>query len=252
MLGDFNTDLVMTPAERSAASVLIVEADSMSRNSLRTCLKSLGYGGISDATTNEQAFEKITQRKFSHILFDAKKTAGMSPKEFIKKVLELDNTTVAIPTSSEPNVDDVFDLFVMGARGFLVKPFNIESVENSIVMATKGEPMAEAVLQAKDRNGALVAIMMAALDRTATTMRQGQKFETAQREIPRALAGFKRAADLAATFRKGGDEDLIKAIQDFCVERSKGPATRLGRLRKRLKAGRKEDDDETGDASSEA
>ena len=119
-----------------------------------------------------------------------------------------------------------------------MKPFTIESLDLAVVNATKGEPIAEVVLNAKDRNEALVAILMQSLDLVATVMRQAQQFETAQRELPRVMATFRRSSDLAKTFSKGGPEGLLEALEKFCIERSQGPATRLGRLRKRLRSKR--------------
>ena len=239
--------MVMSHAERSKASVMIVEKDATQRGNMRTALRQLGYGGISEAPNHAQALEKMDDRKFTHILFDAKDT-NMKPVEFLNKVMEQNPQCIAIPSSFEPNVDDVFDLLIKGAKGYLCKPFTIDTLESAIVMASKGEPMSEAVLQAKDRNDALVAIMMHSLDKAATIMRQARQFETAKREIPRAVVGLRRAAELAKTFAKGGPDALIDAMERFCIERSKGPATRLGRLRKRLKAPssiKKEDDSES-------
>ena len=75
---------------------------------------------------------------------------------------------------------------------------------------------------------------MGSLDKTATILRQAQQFETAKREIPRSMATLRRSAELARTFSKGGDDGLVAALERFCIERGNGPATRLGRLRKRL------------------
>jgi DNA-binding NtrC family response regulator len=204
---------------------------------MRTALKSLGYGGIADAPTHNAALEKFNDRKFTHVIFDAKRT-NYPMRDWLTKVFEIDHDIVAIPSSANPSVDDVFDLLVVGAKGYLVKPFTMDTVEQAILMATKGEPIAEAVLNAKDRNEALVAIMMSSLDRLATTFRQAQQFETAKRELPRMMAGLRRSAELAHTFAKGGEEGLLEALEKFCIERSKGPATRLGRLRKRLSTNR--------------
>lgn len=243
-------ELMMTPAERGRASVLIVEPDSQERSNLRTALKSLGYGAFTDVAAHAQAFEKLQERKITHVLFDAKKT-NMPPTEFLQKLLETDNKIVAIPSSYDPNVDDVFDLLIMGARGFLVKPFTVGTLERSIVTASKGDPMPDVVLNAKDRNEALVAIMMGSLDKAATIMRQAQQFETAKREIPRAMASLRRSAELAQTFCKGGEDGLRDAMEKFCIERSKGPATRLGRLRKRLNT-KRVSDDEPGESDQAA
>lgn len=248
-----DVSLVMTQAERNRSSVLIVEKDAMQRGNMRTCLKNLGYGGISDAPTHSQALEKMGDRKFTHILFDAK-ASDIEPGQFLKQVLEQNATCVLIPSSFDPNVDDVFDLLIKGAKGYLCKPFTIDTLEAAIVMASKGEPLSEAVLQAKDRNEALVAIMMHSLDKAATVLRQARQFDTAKREIPRAVASLKRSAALAMTFAKGGHEGLLEAMEKFCIERSKGPATRLGRLRRRLKtkkpneAGGEESDQEEASA----
>jgi DNA-binding NarL/FixJ family response regulator len=242
----------MSPAERARASVLMIEPDAAGRNNMRTALKTLGYGGISDVPNHAAAIEKMKERKFTHIIFDAKKT-NMPTKDFLTQLFELDNSTVAIPASFEPNVDDVFDLLILGARGYLCKPFTIDTVEQAIVAATKGDPLPPSVLNAKDRNEALTAILMSSLDKAATIMRQAQQFETAKREIPRALASLKRSAEMARMFSKGGEQGLMDAIEKFCIDRSKGPATRLGRLRKRLKTGRVEDEgEEKGEAAPKA
>lgn len=241
----------MSAIERSRASVLVMEIDGNDRNNLRNAIKTLGFGGITDAPSHSAALEKLNDRKFTHVIFDAKKS-NMPPKDFLAKVFEANPLTIAIASSSEPNVDDVFDLLIMGAKGYLCKPFTIETVDLAIVSATKGEPIAEAVLQAKDRNEALVAIMMGSLDKAATILRQASQFETAKREIPKAMATFRRSAELARTFAKDGENGLILAMEKFCIERSKGPATRLGRLRKRLKTGRGPDDSESEDEPSNA
>lgn len=242
--------LIMTPAERNRANILIVESDAADRNNFRTCLKSLGYGGISDAPSHAAALEKMNERRFTHVIFDAKKT-NMPPREFLQKAFETNEQIVGLPTSADPNVDDVFDLLILGAKGYLVKPFTVDTVDQAVVAATKGEPISDAVLHAKDRNEALVAILLTSLDKAALLHRQAEKFETAKRELPKAINTMRRSADLAKTFAKGGDIALLEAMERFCIERSKGPASRLGRLRKRLKTtkpgGSETDDDDSGD-----
>jgi len=238
------TLLSMTPQERARATVLVVESDNNDRNNMRAALKSLGYGGFSEVPNHLTALEKLQERPFTHVIFEAVKT-NMPAKEFLARVLEMDPKIVGIPSSRNPNVDDVFDLLIMGAKGYLVKPFTADTLEAAILNATKGEPMAEVVLQAKDRNEALVAIMMTSLDKLATIMRQALQFETAKREIPKASSHLRRSAELAKTFAKGGEDGLFEAMEKFCIERSKGPASRLGRLRKRLQTKRVVEDEVT-------
>lgn len=226
--------LTMSVSERQNSCLLVVEPEPLERNNYRSCLKQLGYGGFSDCPNHLSVFEKLEQRHFTHCIFTAKET-NMPLKEFVGNLMEAKPDLICIPASGEPDVDDVFDLLILGSRGYLVRPFTMDTLDDAIVSATKGEPISEAVLQAKDRNGALVAIMMQTLDKAATTLRQAQQFETARREIPKSMAAFRRSADLAATFAKDGHEGLLTSLEEFCIERSKGPATRLGRLRKRLK-----------------
>lgn len=243
--------LTMTPAERTRASILIVESEANDRNNMRSLIKTLGYGGVSDAPNHSAALERLTQRKFSHIIFEAKKTT-MPPREFLQKVLEADPLAVAIPSSYEPSVDEVFDLLIMGARGFLVKPFTSDTLEQAIINASKGEPIASAVVNAKDRNEALVAILMTSLDKVATIMRQALQFDTAKRELPRAFAQLKSSAELARMFCKGGEDGMINAIEKFCIDRSNGPATRLGRLRRKLRTTRDPAEDEAAESKGDS
>ncbi len=227
----------ISPAARKNISILLIEPDANTRTNLRAAIKSLGFGIITDAASHGIGLERINDRKYDYVLFDSK-ASNLKPSDFLANLLNQDPDCIAIPTSGSPRVDDVFDLFVIGARGFLVKPFTIDSVDESLIWATKGEPIAEAVLQAKDRNEALVAVMMSALDNVATLMRQSRQFETALRDLPKAMRRFMRSADLAKTFCKGSDDILSNTIYEFCMARSQGPASRLGRLRKKLQNNR--------------
>jgi two-component system chemotaxis response regulator CheY len=238
--GQSSTDL--SPAERALTNILVVEPDPSERNLMRTMLKALGYQAVADSPNHLASLDKFEGRKFSHLIFDAKK--GNCPmKEWLTKVLEVAPGIIAIPASANPSVDDVFDLLLSGAKGYLVKPFTRETLDLSVTLATKGEPIPDIVRQARDRNEALVAVMMSSLDRLATVQRHSKQFDTAIRELPRAEAAFRRASDLALMFAKGGEDGLITALERFCVDKSRGPATRLGRLRKRLSSTRLIDDE---------
>ncbi len=230
-------DLRMTNREKSKATFLIIEKDTTERNNLKSALKNVGFENISDAPDHLTALEKLEQRHFSHVIFNATETT-IPMDVFISKLLEMENDVIAIPASYQPEIDNVFDMMIHGTRGFLVKPFTLESVENSITLATKGEAINSLVLQAKDRNEALVAVIMASTDNAANIFRQSKQFETAKRDIPKYLNNLRSSITLAQTFAKGGSEELLKSLQKFCIERSKGPATRLGRLRKKLQHSR--------------
>ena len=193
----------MTDLERKRASVLLVEPDNTVKQNMRRTLIELGFGHVSDAADHVQAFRKLAERNFSHLIFEAKKTT-MPALEFLIKVLEIDRDAIMIASSWEPNIDDVFNLLIHGARGYLVKPFTHNSLDDAVVMATKGEPISESILYAKDRNEALASLIMTALDKLAVALRQAQQFETAEREIPRRKLSLERAIDIGRTFAEGG------------------------------------------------
>lgn len=245
----------LNPYERKNCSVLVIEADIDQRTAFRAILQALGYGAVSDAADHVLGIEKLKQRHFTHIIFQAKRT-NMTAREFLTAALEYSESIVALPSSFEPSVDDVFNLLVLGARGYVVRPYTQDGLDTAIVMATKGEPISDAILYAKDRNEALASLIMTMHDKKALIMRQAQMFETARRELPKVAFGLQRALDLGRTFAKGGEMALRDAIVEFCTERSNGPASKLGRARKRIEKKKQEEaktktqGDDSEDASS--
>jgi len=223
----------LNATDRKTVNILVVEPEAGMRQAMRAALGSLGYGSVVDTSDHANALQKFEQRDITHVIFDSKKST-FKAKEFLQKLLEIDPKIVAIPTSSEPTVDDVFDLLVLGAKGYLVKPFTESGLDDAVVMATKGEALSDSILYAKNRNEALASLVMTALDKLTVVMRQAQQFETAKAELPKRHLGLKRAVDLGLTFALGGSPKLLDSIMDFCLERARGPASRLGRVRKRL------------------
>jgi DNA-binding NarL/FixJ family response regulator len=215
-------------------SVLVVDADPGSRFNFRTYLSSLGFGKVVDAPDHLAGLAKLEGMPITHIIFDAKQTTTTA-RDFLMKALEFDPHIVSIPSSSNPTVDDIFNLLIIGARGYLVKPFTEYSLDDALVLATKGDPISESILFAKNRNEALVSLVLGSLDRLATVRRQAEQFETARRELPRRDSAFRKSAEIARTFAEGGIEQLLEAMINFCEERANGPATRLGRIREKLR-----------------
>ncbi len=223
----------MSAAERRAAAILIVDSAAPVRQAVRQALIDIGFSSVFETADHVHALERIEQQPITHVIFDARKT-NMPAKEFLLKTMEYSREIITIPLSSEPTIDNVFDLLVVGARGYIVKPFTQESLDEAVIMATKGEPISQSILYARNRNEALASLIMASLDQLATVLRQAPKFETARAEIPKRSLALKRAIDVGRTFALGGSEMLVEAIIQFTTEHCEGPATRLGRVRKRL------------------
>ena len=246
---------MLTVRERQRASVLIVESDANTRSTMRQSLTMLDIGFITEVADHAAALRKMEERDFSHVIFEAKRTT-IPARNFLISALEQNGKIVAIPSSYEPSVDDVFNLLIVGARGYLVKPFTTQSIDETLVMATKGDPVSESILYAKSRNEALAALIMTSLDKLAAIMRQSKHFETARREVPRRQMVFRRVVELGKMFAQGGEAALVQAMVDFSVDRSQGPTTRLGKLRKLLEtrkhAQEGEQTEETKETSEEA
>src|SRR5690606_14220110 len=112
----------------------IVESEPSIRNRLRQILIALDFGRISDAHNHNAALRKLEEQPYSHLIFDAKQN-DLPIKEFLNRAMEFDSRTIPIATSYQPTVDDVFDLLIMGARSFVVKPFTSESVDEALIWA---------------------------------------------------------------------------------------------------------------------
>lgn len=181
------------------------------RGTMRQALVSLGYEDISDASDFETALVKLEERSFTHLIFDTR-DIKLPAKEFLAATIKKHPHIIAIPTSTDPTVDEVFDLLIGGARGYLAKPCTSGGLEEAIIWATKGESISEAVRKASTRNEALAMLALSALDKLALVMRQARAFDTAKREVPRKWAILNRAVDIGRTFCNGGDPQLRQSI----------------------------------------
>lgn len=222
---------------RNQTSVMLICSNRMTSGQVRQAIKSIGFSKISTVQSHVQAYERLRTRNFELILFDAKGT-DMPSKEFVEKAVEMDPNVIMIAISSEPSVDDVFGLLKAGARAFLAIPFTVESTEEVLVRAQEGPPLSEAVLNAPDRNSALVGVILNNLYRVSVLMRQAREFDTAGRELERQHCTFVESIDLARLFCEGGDDALMDKIQEACIARANAAATRLGRTRQKLKKNR--------------
>jgi two-component system chemotaxis response regulator CheY len=226
-------EIDMSSEERRQCSVLIIDDNSGDRVSIRQALSALGFINYTDASDHAAGLTKIQERQVTHIIFSAPKT-NMTSNEFLNRALEMDPKIVSVATSYNPTVDDVFSLLMIGARGYLVKPFTSDTVNECLNWATNGQPLNEAILFAKDRNEALASLVLSSLDKLALTMRQARQFDTAKRELSMVYNQWKRAVDMAYTFGKGGMARMPTEFAELAIDRAQGPASSLGRFRDRL------------------
>jgi two-component system chemotaxis response regulator CheY len=240
--------LIMTEHQRRGASMLIVEPVEAERPIAHNAVQALRFGGVSITDTYLNALERFRERRFTHVLFSTADSSMPGPA-FVTKLLEYDPRIVAVPCSRDPRTEQVFELLQAGARGFIVKPFTPEMLDLGISHATNGEPISDVVLQARDRNEAFAALIAGCLDRLAVALRQGRQYDGAKREAARLQEALQNTVRLANMFCQGGPERFSKDLETFMIKIGGGPASRLGRLRRKLKTQRKQSPD--GDQSTD-
>ena len=223
---------------RQTIPVLVLAQNGTTSNQLRQALKTIGFNQISAAPTHVTGLDRIRSRDFGLVLFESS-TTDMPPLDFVTQAMAMDNTSFLIAVSNEPRVDDVFGLLRAGARGFLAIPFTVDNMEEVIMRATEGPALSEAVLQAPDRNAALVGVVLNSLYKVSVLMRQSREFASAARELQRRQYALHESMDLARLFCEGGDDVLLDKIVDGCIARANTASTRLGRTRKKLQKERK-------------
>lgn len=228
---------------RSNISVLVVHGNGTISNQVRQSLKTLGFSKISVAPSHVVALDRIKGRNFELLLFDAKST-DMPTVDFVKKSCELDEKATLIAISGEPRVDDIFSLLRNGARGFLVIPFTVDIMEGVLTRAKEGPPLSDAVLNAPDRNAALIGVILNSLYRVSVLMRHAREYDSAKKELERQSYSLAESVELARLFSDGGDDVVLEKIIEACIARANTSATRLGRTRKKLKTVREQSGDD--------
>lgn len=219
---------------RSQVSVLVIARNGNVSNQIRACLKNLGFSKLSAVGTHVGGLDRIKSRSFQLVIFDAVST-DMAASDFVREAIALDGKQVLIALSAQPQIDDVFGLLRAGSRGYVVSPFTIDSLEMVISRADEGPPFSEAVLQAPDRNAALVGLILNNLYRLSVLMRQAREYPTAVKEARRYQSALAESVDIAKMFCEKGDEMLLRdRIIEDCIGRANTAASRLGRTRQKL------------------
>lgn len=225
---------VITSAERRMSDILVVEPENQEREIIRNALIACDYARIHVAADHAAGLKVLENRHFTHLIFCAK-TTTMPASEFIAKVLDMSPQLIAIAASYTPNADDVFNLLRLGARGFLVKPYNIASLDSAITLATTGAPLPDVVLHSPNRNDAFATLLASNLDRYALAARQARTFGTAQRDLKKHRSRLENVSRIAQMFAQNSHESLLGSIVNLFIALAEGPATRLGRLRGKLR-----------------
>ena len=116
------------------ADILVVDDDDVIRDTLCELL-STDYS-CQTANTAEDALVKLEAQGFDVVLTDIS-MPGLDGKELLEKVLEMYPGTPVIIISGHSDHEQARSLMSRGAFDFLLKPFRLEIVEESVKRALK-------------------------------------------------------------------------------------------------------------------
>lgn len=232
----------LTAEERASARVLIIEPDDKEREALRSALSEVGFSNVLTAPDHASGLKRCEESRYDFVIFDAKDST-LPALEFLQKLLIADEDVLPVPCSSDLAGDNVFHMLQLGARGYIYRPIKVESVVEVLAIAAKGEQISEDILRAEDRNVAFAAVMATQLDSLAKVAQESRKYDSAAREVDSRLNDLREATELAKLFSAGGEDAIVAALEQICLSRGEGPASRLGRARRRLQEQRTKEDE---------
>jgi DNA-binding NtrC family response regulator len=114
------------------ADILVVDDDDVIRDTL--CELLAANYSCQTADTAETALAKLEAQGFDVVLTDVS-MPGLNGKELLKKVVELYPGTPVIIISGHSDQEQARNLMSEGAFDYLLKPFRLEVVEESVKRA---------------------------------------------------------------------------------------------------------------------
>jgi DNA-binding NarL/FixJ family response regulator len=223
----------------------VVGKKTINPSQVKYMLKSLGFR---NCTTFQSHFSLLQTKesinRFTHILFDARED-DVALGDFVKSVLKQHPAAILVALTAAPRIDNVFELICRGARGFLVTPLNLDMVEEVLVRATDGSPFSETILQAEDRNHAFAEFVLNHLYRLAIAMHQSRENLMPPKALRVLEVHLHEAMEMARMFCEHDETHLRESIVEACIRRADDQKTKLGQLRKSLRARRAQQVDAT-------
>jgi DNA-binding NtrC family response regulator len=116
------------------ADVLIVDDDDVIRETLLELLE--GNYQCQEASTAEDALHKLQVQPFDVVLTDIS-MPGLSGSELLQRVRDLYPETPVIIMSGLSDQEQAHSLINRGAFDYLLKPFRLEVVEDSVKRAVE-------------------------------------------------------------------------------------------------------------------
>jgi two-component system chemotaxis response regulator CheY len=114
---------------RKIPTVLIVDDVAVARDLVRAMLRSLDVEQIFDASNGIDAIA-LFRREHPDIVFLDIRMPGMDGLQALAEMLAENPAAFIVIDSAESTADNVRAALELGAKGFLVKPFNMQKVRD--------------------------------------------------------------------------------------------------------------------------
>ncbi|QPJ64382.1 MAG: response regulator [Candidatus Nitrohelix vancouverensis] len=115
------------------AKILIVDDELPARKLLMGYLQKIGYENLTDVDSAEKAIQKLCIEKFDLVISDWN-MPQMTGLEFYQLITERELIT-GVPflmVTSVNEKDNVLKAIKMGVQGYIIKPFDVETLQDKI------------------------------------------------------------------------------------------------------------------------
>jgi two-component system response regulator AtoC len=142
--------------------ILVIDDEPIMRDSLEVALKTSGYDVIT-ARTGEEGLERFQKEDPDIVLLDHW-LPGINGDEVLRRIKEGDPEVPVIIMTAQGSIEMAVSSMKMGAFDFLVKPFNLDQVEDLIkrgldrVRLKKEVEWLRAQYQEKFRSGGIIGV----------------------------------------------------------------------------------------------
>lgn len=112
-------------------SVLIVDDNDMTRETLRVILRSDDYNVVGEATDGDVALEMVTKLKPNIVLLDVimPKVSGI---EALKSIRLVSSDVSILMVTANKDQETVTEAVKAGISGYIIKPFNAKKVLDTV------------------------------------------------------------------------------------------------------------------------
>lgn len=123
---------ILRPTELGEKKIMVVDDDDGVRDVIRDFLKKKGYRVIT-AANGEEALEKLKKEKPLIVLLDIN-LPGMDGLMVLKRLMKIDERFGVIMITGVKNQDVFEEAKKLGAFEYIVKPFDLNYLETSILV----------------------------------------------------------------------------------------------------------------------